>query len=103
MDDDIQQKLVIIPDPSCILSRHNLKDLTEVLSELQLLGTNFEVLLPNLLHSSLDYLEKGLQQDTIERLVGAHRTWLPSKSESDARQMLQDLATDEEYKKLIRV
>jgi hypothetical protein len=92
----------IVVDPSAILSYEHLQDLMKALEDLSEQGVNLKVLLPNDLHSNLNKLESGLQEEQLEFFEEIYQTFLPSDSPRNAQQSLRDLSINNEYKQLIR-
>ena len=102
MTNNERKTFSIVADPSSLLSFPHLQDLMKVLEDLEEQGANFKVVVSNMLHSSLDQLEKGLREETIEVFAEIYQAYLPSESKQDALQKLRDLAKNNEYKALIK-
>lgn len=102
MANDERQTFFVIADPSAMLSYSHLQDLMRFLEDLEQQGINFHVLLPELLHSSLDYMEGGLQEEEIDSLAEVYQEWLPSDSYQDARNKVIELGQNDRYQALIQ-
>ena len=97
-----ENKFFIIADPSAMLSLPHLQDLMKLLEGLEEQGGNFKVLLPQLLHSKLDYLERGIREEEIFSLTEVYQEWFPVTSGREAQNNIRDLGKNNEYKSLIK-
>jgi hypothetical protein len=97
-----RQKFYVVADPSAILSFPHLNDFMKFLEGLNEQRIEFQVLLPPLLYSGLEYLERGIQEEELDKLAEVYQEWLPSDSEQDARNRVIELVKNEEFKDLFK-
>ena len=97
-----KNEFFIIVDPSTMLSFTHLQDLMKFLEDFKKEGGNFKVLLPQLLHSKLDYLERKITEEDIFSLSEVYQEWFPVVSRIEAEDSIRSLGNNTEYNSLVR-